>query len=483
MSTTLTDQNILVLDAHGSGTIALLDTLGANIERIYAPSNQAKAIEVFEAVNPSIVIVAIDDKTLDGIDMISWVTEQNLPVAIIAAAYSDDVGVSAAAIRSGATDFLNLNLADTSTRLGKKIEHSLSLIKEQQQINGQNHPLFDEAQPEFIGSSQVMLEVSKLIINAAKSNASVFITGENGTGKEVCAQMIHQYSQRSQAELVTLNCAAIPNGLAESEMFGHVKGAFTGAVGDRTGVAKLANNGTLFLDEIGEMESNIQSKLLRFVQTGNYNPVGNSQTEQVDVRFICATNRDPNQQIADGTFRQDLFYRLNVIQIHLPPLRKRGHDILIIARRFLTQFASEENKPFGTFSLETEQLLQSYAWPGNIRELQNVIRNIVVLHSGEVVIPSMLPLAIIREKGERRQPSSAGNVSSKRQDMLNKLRESVHMLTNPSQVSSHVEEIKPLDDVIDECIKQAIERCNGNIAMAAQKLGVSSSTLYRKIKN
>lgn len=502
----ITDANILIYDENRTGIVALLAELSLSNEQIYIESDAPKFRETFFSAQPAVVVTCIDPVSLHGIDIINWVTQQNEPIAVIAVAESSSAMLSATAVRSGATDYLNLNQADIAQRLGQSIQRSLHLIDEQQ-VKDNSHPLHDESHGEFIGNSQAMLEVYKLAINAAKSDASVFITGENGTGKEVCAQLIHRYSKRSQAELVTLNCAAIPRGLAESEIFGHVKGSFTGAVSDRIGVGKQADQGTLFLDEIGEMEMEIQSKLLRFVQTGVFNKVGSSQSESVDVRFICATNRDPHQQIADGTFRQDLFYRLNVVHIHLPPLRDRGKDILALAKRFLTQFSQEENKHFAQFSAETAELLLSYSWPGNIRELQNVIRNIVVLHNGQTVIPSMLPLAIIREKGDRRRN---GSVDSERQQMLEKLRESVNQLntnqsdsprnTHPAtmnagsvanaQVSHQTataplvsDSIRPLDDVINECIQHAIEACNGNVASAAHKLGISTSTLYRKIKH
>ena len=184
--------------------------------------------------------------------------------------------------------------------------------------------------------------------------------------------------------------------------FGHVKGAFIGAVTRRECVAARANDGTLFLNEIGEMPIDTQSKLLRFVQTGYFNELGSNSTESVDVRFVCATNREPLEQISAGKFRQDLYYRLNVIQIHLPPLRERGDDIILLARKFLERFKQEEGKQFKQFSRDTEQLLRAYSWPGNIREPQNIVRNVVVLHDDETVIPSMLPIAIIKEQGERR---------------------------------------------------------------------------------
>lgn len=479
-------KKILVVDLNGSGICSHLNYLGIENQLVHAESNIDIAIEEFDDINPSLVIVSIESPQQEGMRMINCVRQKNATVAVIAVSHDRSPETSASAIRTGATDFLDLGLSDPAERLGRRIQRSIALIEDRRQLNRLEHPLFDEGENEFIGASKSMLEVSKLIINAAKSNASVFITGENGTGKEVCADLIHRYSLRQPHDLVTLNCAAIPNGLAESEMFGHVKGSFTGAVVDRQGVARQAHEGTLFLDEIGEMEMDIQSKLLRFVQSGIFNKVGSGQQEQVDVRFICATNRDPLRQIDDGSFRQDLFYRLNVIQIHLPPLRERGEDIILFARKFLNAFAREENKQFQKFSPESEQLLLSYSWPGNVRELQNVIRSIVVLHEGDVVIPSMLPLAVIREKGERRRRRSDYDDNT---NMIDKLRENVRLLSDVPQtnfnndIQSGPADIRPLDDVIEETIKQAINLCQGNVAEASHHLGVSTSTLYRKLKS
>lgn len=481
MQTEYLKKQILVVDNDHSVILSLLHALGIDPGQICVEHEINSAMDCFERVRPELVIVTLEPSRLEGMQLISQLNEQNLPIAIIAAAYDVNADLAASAIRSGATDILDLSLSQTHERLERRIKRALSLIEEQQILSQLGHPLFDETRQEFIGSSQVMQEVTKLIINAAKSNASVFITGENGTGKEVCAEMIHRYSQRQAQQLVTLNCAAIPSSLAESEMFGHVKGAFTGAVSDRDGVARQADKGTLFLDEIGEMEMDIQSKLLRFVQTGVFNPVGSGQADKVDVRFICATNRDPQQQIIDGSFRQDLFYRLNVIQIHLPPLRARGNDVLILADRFLRQFSAEENKQFEKFSPETERLLTAYTWPGNIRELQNVVRNIAVLYDGEAVIPSMLPLAIIRETGDRRK--LATRFSSDNDNMLEKLKKSVQQLSDIAGQSTRPDEIRPLDEVIARSIKQAIDLCEGNITEASQKLGVSPATIYRKIKS
>ena len=484
---------ILVFDQIHSGVLSLLQQVEIREQLVQFADNLASARTLFQASKPSMVIVLLSENSCtQELDFIQWLSNHPSPSAIIAATPTSNPEIAAAAIRSGATDFFNLDTADSGNLLGERILRAISLVNQRSAADDARKPLNDANQASYIGSSQKMVDVAQLIVNAAKSNASVFITGENGTGKEVCAQLIHQFSTRKKDELVTLNCAAIPDSLAESELFGHVKGAFTGAVSDRDGVASRADRGTLFLDEIGEMAIETQSKLLRFVQTGYFSRVGSNQIENVDARFICATNRDPMTQIHSGNFRQDLFYRLNVIQIHLPPLRERGQDIIILAERFLAKFSEEENKTFKSFSPETIDLLNAYSWPGNIRELQNVVRNIVVLHDGEVVLPSMLPIAIIKEQGERRkdQQSAPASLMANQYKMIDQIKalseraSQAIELNEKSKSNPHHEapSIRPLGDIIDESIKEAIAICEGNVAEASQRLGISASTVYRKLK-
>jgi len=314
----------------------------------------------------------------------------------------------------------------------------------------------------FIGSSPPMQMVYQVIDNVAVSKATVFITGESGTGKEVCAEAIHRQSPRSDKPFITLNCAAIPRDLLESELFGHVKGAFTGAYSARQGVAALAHGGTLFLDEIGEMDLSVQSKLLRFVQTGTFQKVGGNKSETVDVRLVCATNRDPLKEVAAGRFREDLYYRLHVIPIQLPALREREDDVLPIARRFLADFSREESKAFIGFSPESEARLRAYAWPGNVRQLQNVVRNIVVLHQGVLVTTDMLPSPLNVSTDPSAMPLASPAVARE------------------APASAEAEAIVPLWRVEKEAIERAIAFCGGNVPRAAALLEVSPSTIYRK---
>lgn len=301
----------------------------------------------------------------------------------------------------------------------------------------------------FIGTSEIMLGLYERIQNAARSQATVFITGESGTGKEVCAQAVHKYSSRAKAPFIPVNCTAIPRDLLESELFGHVRGAFTDAVSEHEGAVNLAHGGTLFLDEIGELDPQMQTKLLRFLQDGTFQRVGANKLERADCRIICATSRDPLIEIGERRFRQDLYYRLHVIPIDMPPLRQRGDDVVDIALTLLLRYAQEEGKRFRGFTAETESLIRRYEWPGNIRQLQNVIRNITVMHDGMIVGADLLPPPL-------------------HEMLLGAIDGSTRKL------------ILPLEQVERNAIEEAIRACSGNIPRAAAMLKVSPSTIYRK---
>lgn len=318
-----------------------------------------------------------------------------------------------------------------------------------------------------------MQAVYRVIESAASSKATVFIMGESGTGKEVCAEAIHAASPRHDKPFIALNCAAIPKELIESELFGHVKGAFTGASTERQGAVEMAHKGTLMLDELCEMDLDLQSKLLRFIQTGTYQKVGSSKTCHVDVRFVCATNRNPWQEVQEGRFREDLYYRLHVIPITLPPLRDRGNDIIEIAHALLGLMSLEEGKDFSRFSKEVLQLFESYSWPGNVRELQNIIRNIVVLNTAEEVTKEMVPPPINAIVGaEIASPMSI-------YPQLNTLTSTV----NTSFVDEiQKDKVEPLWIVEKRAIQWAIDACDGNVPRAAGLLEVSPSTIYRKLQ-
>jgi len=316
----------------------------------------------------------------------------------------------------------------------------------------------------IIGTSAIMRDVLTRISRAAESSANVFITGKSGTGKELCAEDLHKQSDRKNMPFIPINCAAIPDELMESEVFGHIKGAFTGAISDRQGAISLADGGTLFLDEIGEMNIRLQAKLLRFLQTGVFQKLSSGKMIKTNIRIICATNRTPLEEIKNKRFREDLYYRLCVLPLHMPSLRHRGDDILELARCFLYKYCAEENTDIKTFSAEAEQTLVEYHWPGNIRQLQNIIRYLVVMEDGASITDHMLL-----------QPGCLTDEDM--HDVLQNTLSNVHYANKNSDLNF---DPKPLWKIEKNHIESSIDHCNGNVTRAAALLEVSPSTLYRK---
>ncbi len=298
----------------------------------------------------------------------------------------------------------------------------------------------------ILGNSAVIKEAVKVAQKISPTDTNVLLSGETGTGKEVFANAIHSASKRSKNSFVAINCSAFPRELLESELFGHKAGAYTGAAKDKKGLIELADNGTLFLDEISEMNIDLQAKLLRVIETGEFIKVGDERTSKVDVRIIAAGNRDMKKGIEQGHFRQDLYYRLNVFSIELPPLRDRVEDIPVLAEHFLSLFTSRENKTGLSLSKESLQLMQHYRWPGNIRELRNVIERAVILTDGNKVLPEHLSYEIQKQS----------NISSS------------DSLTLSSIEKKHIEKV--------------LQHTKGNKTRAAEYLGIGLTTLYRKME-
>ncbi|MBI9016307.1 MAG: sigma 54-interacting transcriptional regulator [Phycisphaerae bacterium] len=318
-----------------------------------------------------------------------------------------------------------------------EVEHLRRRLKKVQSFHG------------IIGRNEKMQEVYELVRDLADSNVPVLVLGESGTGKELIAGAIHGESDRAGKTFVTVNCGALPEGILESELFGHVKGAFTGAIRDKKGRFELADGGTLFLDEIGELSQNMQVKLLRVLQEGTFEPVGGEHQVTVDVRVLSATNRDLRDMVKKGLFREDLFYRLNVVPIELPALRDRRNDIPLLVDFYVNRFISESNRDIQGIAAETMDKMIDYRWPGNIRELQNAIRYAFVKCKGETIMPEHLPPEIYNYN----MPTTVAKKSSR----------------------------KKILDV--EKVRQALKSTNGNKTLAAEKLGVGRATLHRFIKS
>ncbi len=414
---------------------------------------------------PDLILLDLRLPDMTGMDVLHSVHTQypDIPIIFMTAHGSIDIAVDA--MRHGARDFLIKPCK--ADRLRVTVNNAIRWTEKTKEQDNYNPIRSRNSYQGFIGSSSSMLSVYKTIDSAAISKASIFITGESGTGKEVCAEAIHAASRRRDKPFIAINCAAIPKDLIESELFGHVKGAFTGAALDRKGAAEMADGGTLFLDELCEMDLDLQTKLLRFIQTGTFQKVGSSKMKSVNVRFVCATNKDPWKEVQKGRFREDLYYRLYVIPLHLPPLRERGEDVVEIAHSLLGYMSLEEGKSFTRFAPDVVEQFITYDWPGNVRQLQNVIRNAVVLNYGKEITLPMLP-----------PPLNEINAKAALKETEQQINDKLDLNDSDERLSPN--NIVPLWQAEKKIIEQAIDAYEGNISKAAHALEVSPSTLYRK---
>jgi DNA-binding NtrC family response regulator len=426
---------------------------------------------------PDAILLDLKLPDMDGMDILKYIHQHQLPTIVIIITAHGSIDAAVNAMQYGAFDFLEKPFE--AKKLQVTVANALSHQDLEYQVEDYKQTFDRNHYEGFIGESLVMQAVYRIIDSAAPSRATVFITGESGTGKEVCAHAIHKRSPRSSAPFIALNCGAIPKELMESEIFGHVKGAFTGASQAREGAAAMADGGTLFLDELCEMDLDLQTKLLRFIQTGMVQKVGSNQQQKVDVRFVCATNKDPSKEVEAGRFREDLFYRLHVIPIQLPPLRDRDTDIKMLVNHLIQQYAKEEGKAFQGFDSESMSMVMGYSWPGNVRQLQNVVRNIVVLNNAEHVTADMLPeeVKVKMHSSSRTIPTPLSSTEPNGQALHNPIS---HHSVPHQPVTRQPTEIRPLWMVEKEAIEQAIAYCDGNIPKAAALLDVSASTIYRK---
>ena len=427
----------------------------------------ATALEIIDRVKPDLIVLDVMLPDMNGLDILAQLEPEHSPQVVVLTGHATKE-IAIQAIKLGASDFLEKPVEADRFRI--TINNALKIKDLKQKVTTYKNTYENGRYFDLIGSSKQMQSVYQIISSASVSKATVFITGESGTGKELCARAVHQASNRANKPFVALNCAAIPKDLIESEIFGHLKGAFTGAIANRSGAAGQADGGTLFLDELCEMDINLQSKLLRFIQTGTYQLVGSEKEIKVDVRFVCATNRDPLAEVEAGRFREDLYYRLHVIPIELPPLREREGDIIEIAEALFVKIAKEESHPYKSVTQDVKQVFNQYDWPGNVRQLENVIRNILVLNPQELIDVTMLPTL----------PNS--NIKAPQLSEVKKqptISASVEEITALPEAET---EVKALWIAEKEYIERVIDICASNIPKAAALLDVSPSTLYRKIK-
>ncbi len=428
--------------------------------QVQSAETAAEGLEKFVRLTPRVVLLDLMLPDRDGIALMGDMLAQQPETRVIVITSNGSISKAVEAMRTGAHDFLVKPFDD---------QRFLRAVANAQAASGGALPVAGPDLPpslrsrdgagseSFIGTSPPMQEVYGRIRSVARSMATVFITGESGTGKELCAQAIHAGSARATGPFIALNCGAIPADLLESEVFGHLKGSFTGAVTDKIGAAAAADGGTLFLDEICEMDMALQTKLLRFLQTSTIQPVGAARPRKVDVRILCATNRDPLEAVRQGRFREDLYYRLHVVPIHMPALRDRGTDVIDIAQSLLERFSREEGRQFSSMDAPVESLFQRLPWPGNVRQLRNVLWNVVLLNEGPLVTLPMLPADL--GHGGLRAPADLPAAATGLAELLAG---------------------RTMAEIEDLVIEAAISRHDGSIPRAARELDLSPSTLYRK---
>ncbi len=442
-------KRILVCDDEPGIRKALAEILEDEGYAVYTCSSGEELLSFLKKGEEELHAVLLDVwlPGMSGVDALSEAKKINpqLPVIMISGHATMDHAVQATKL--GAFDFLEkpLNLDRILLTINNALSHSRLLRKEQTLKEQLTKPV-------LIGDSPEIKRLNEDILLAAPSLGRVMIRGESGSGKEVTARLLHQHSERSEEPFIELNCAAIPEELIESELFGHIKGSFTGAIENRTGKFELADGGTLFLDEIGDMSMNTQAKVLRVLQEQRFQKIGGSQTIQVDVRLIAATNKNLEEEIKAGKFREDLYFRLSVIPIHIPPLRNRSEDIPLLCNFFCSQFSRDYGKPPLTFTTQTLQALQAYSWPGNVRELRNVVERLMIMNRDRTVHFEDLPREITGSEPSGFQVQPFNTLKEAREDFEKKY------------------------------IEFMLERNDFHITNTAEALKIERSNLHRKIK-
>ncbi len=409
----------------------------------------------FGEIQPEVIITDMKMPKLSGIELLKKVKSVNPDVIVITMTAFATIESAIEAMREGAYDYIIKPFSiDQIKLIMNKVGEKISLIKENKYLKSQLQTIyrFDN----LIGQSGKMKEMYELISRVLDNRATVMITGETGTGKELIARAIHYNGPRANGPFIKVNCAAIPEGLLESELLGHEKGSFTGAINKKEGKFEIADGGTIFLDEIGEVPVSIQVKLLRVLQTREFERVGGNQTIKVDVRIIAATNRDLTQAIAEGRFRSDLYYRLNVVPISVPPLRERITDISILTEHFIKKFSEENRRPAMKVTKEAMEAFIKYSWPGNVRELENIIERIVILSKNTTIDLADLPAHLLPKDNQLEQ------------------------LSVPSVGKHKMTEV--VDYIEHKMIEEALKMTNGQQTQAAEILGINRGSLIYKMK-
>ncbi len=446
--------NILIVDDNKSILSTLEILLSPEFQSVTSLSNPNRIITELRKREYNLVILDMNFQAgvntgNEGIYWLGRIKETNPEVSVVMITAYGDIDLAVKALKAGASDFVLKPWDNEKLLATLKLAIQLNLSKQEvKQLKERETELKKEINRDqrfIIGSSPQLINILNLVRKVAKTDANVLITGENGTGKELIAQEIHRLSDRAKEVLVSVDMGALSETLFESELFGHVKGAFTDAHENRQGKFEIAEKGTLFLDEIGNLSFHLQAKMLTVIESRQISRIGSNQLIPTDIRLICATNKNLGSMVHEGLFREDLLYRINTIQIEIPPLRERGNDILILAEFFLKKYAYKYNKPNLKINLQANEKLLKYTWPGNIRELQHTIEKAVILSESGLLKP-----------------------------------EDFYLRNNAFTKSN--ESLTTLEDLEKQMIQQALEKNNGNFTAAADQLGVTRQTLYNRLK-
>jgi two-component system nitrogen regulation response regulator GlnG len=462
-------QTILLVDRDTDFLEWAQNQLQSKETRVLIETSSDAGYKMFCLEEPELVFAEMNLHPFTGMELLARIRKHSPNALVILTSAFGTTQSVIESMKMGAFDFVrkeqlpfNLKVvADSALQAAAEVK-AANAFKPQLTV--------EQHRDEIVGRSEAMQQVFKMIGRVAGSDAAVMITGESGSGKELVACAIHNYSARSNKSFLAINCAAIPDNLLESELFGHEKGAFTGAHSQRVGRFEQCNKGTLFLDEIGEMPLQVQSKILRVLQEGEFSRVGGNETLKTDVRIVCATNKNLEEEVSKRTFREDLFYRLNVVRIQIPPLRKRTEDVKLLAEYFLQKIANHKHAPPLKLSEEALRVMEAYPWPGNVRELENTLQRAAVMSTADILLPKDIPLGAA-------DPDNLGKEDRSEVNLM-PLERAIEVLF---QAASQDNELSLLPWIEREFTLRAMQKTGDNQVRAAKLLGITRATLRKRL--
>src|SRR3954468_15578140 len=463
-------QTILIVDPETDFLEWAQHQLQTPSTRVITATTTDAGFQLFCRERPDLLIVETHIAPFRGTELLVKVGQRDPNATVVITSAYGTTQLVIESMKLGAFDFIRKETLPFNLKV--VVDAALKAQSEMRQATTHKPQLtVEEHEDSIVGKSPAMQQVFKMVGRVSHSDAPVMITGESGSGKELVARALHHYSQRNSKAFVAINCAAIPEHLLESELFGHEKGSFTGAAGQRIGRFEQCNGGTLFLDEIGDMPVQLQSKILRVLQDGEFSRVGGNANLKSDVRIIAATNKNLEQEVANKTFREDLFYRLNVVRIQLPPLRQRIEDIRLLAEYFLRKVALQKALPQMKLSEEAVRVLEGYGWPGNVRELENTIQRTVVLATSDVILPKDIPLGInLAAPESHAAPAAPATITPEA---------AIDVLLRVAQADPNLQLLPWLER---EFTLHALKMTQGNQVRASKLLGITRATLRKRIE-